>query len=189
MLILLLVSVLLLSSKVEGIESPVLLYPYEYCCPPTCALADTANVTRPVKACDKDNHPLSSYHQGDLACDASHGGSAYICADQSPWAVNETTSYGFAEVAGAPCCACYHLSLVSRPGDHLTRTIVVQNIRQPALGPERNLITIFVGSHPKLVRLGGYSRFRSVIDSGDLITRYLQFPLQRRRAIPVSNSR
>lgn len=160
MLLLLLLSVILLSSKVEGFESAVLLNPYWYCCPPTCALADTANVTRPVKACDKDNHPLPSDYQVNPACSEINGGNAYTCADQNPWAVNETTSYGFAQVsAGAQCCACYHLSLVSRPGDDRTRTIVVQNILQPPLNPLGGFIGIFVGSLPKLVRLGGYSRF------------------------------
>ncbi|KAL8757042.1 MAG: hypothetical protein Q9199_002519 [Rusavskia elegans] len=66
MLLLLLLSVILLSSKVEGIKSGVYLNPYWYCCPPTCALADTANVTRPVKARDKDNHPLPSDYQPSI---------------------------------------------------------------------------------------------------------------------------
>ena len=44
-----------------------------------------------------------------------------MCSNQSPWAVNETTSYGWAAVniAGSSesnwCCACYELTFTSGP--------------------------------------------------------------------------
>jgi len=44
-----------------------------------------------------------------------------MCSNQSPWAVNETTAYGWAAVniAGsneaAWCCACYELTFTSGP--------------------------------------------------------------------------
>ena len=56
------------------------------------------------------------YHQG---CD--NGGGAFMCSSQSPWAINDTVSYGFAAVklAGSSeqqwCCQCYELTFTSGP--------------------------------------------------------------------------
>ncbi len=42
---------------------------------------------------------------------------AYMCSDQSPWAVNHHLAYGFASVnANNPaCCTCYQLTFTSGP--------------------------------------------------------------------------
>jgi hypothetical protein len=66
-------------------------------------------VNQPVYACNANFQRLSdpSVKSG---CD---GGSAYSCADQSAWAVNDNFSYGFAatSISGGTesswCCACY----------------------------------------------------------------------------------
>lgn len=44
-------------------------------------------------------------------------GAAYMCSDQSPWAVNHHLAYGFASVnANNPaCCTCYQLTFTSGP--------------------------------------------------------------------------
>jgi hypothetical protein len=53
------------------------------------------------------------------ACESD--GRAYMCANQSPWAVDDTTAYGFAAVklSGKTesdwCCACYELTFTSGP--------------------------------------------------------------------------
>ncbi|KAK3674184.1 hypothetical protein LTR78_006031 [Recurvomyces mirabilis] len=47
------------------------------------------------------------------------GGSAYMCSDQSPWAVSADLAYGFAAVSipggseSSWCCACYELTFTS----------------------------------------------------------------------------
>lgn len=82
---------------------------YWDCCKPSCSWSGKASVNRPVLACDANNNPLSdaSVKSG---CD---GGSAYTCANNSPWAVNDQLSYGFAatKLSGGTesswCCACY----------------------------------------------------------------------------------
>jgi hypothetical protein len=80
-----------------------------------------------VGTCDKSDNQLSS-SATKSACDS--GGSAYMCSDQSPWAVNETLAYGWAAVniAGQTettwCCACYELTFTSAPLQG--KTLIVQ---------------------------------------------------------------
>lgn len=85
---------------------------YWDCCKPSCAWNNIAGVTAPVKSCDKNDNPLASTStQSGCA-----GGSAYMCSDQSPWAVNDNLAYGFAAVSSgsAPsCCSCYQLTFTS----------------------------------------------------------------------------
>ncbi|KAL8674350.1 MAG: hypothetical protein Q9168_001210 [Polycauliona sp. 1 TL-2023] len=69
-------------------------------------------------------------------CDKASTGGGYACADQYPWQVNDTTSYGFAAVhlgeadKSAWCCARYPLDftseLVQNPLQN--RTMVVQAV-------------------------------------------------------------
>lgn len=48
-----------------------------------------------------------------------NGDDAYACADQSPWAINDTFSYGFVgafimeHASNYWCCACYELTFTS----------------------------------------------------------------------------
>lgn len=82
---------------------------YWDCCKGSCSWSGKADVSAPVTTCDIDNNPLS----GSAATSGCDGGTAYMCADQSPWAVNSTMAYGFAAVSIAGgtesswCCACY----------------------------------------------------------------------------------
>lgn len=52
------------------------------------------------------------------ACD---GGTAYMCANQAPWAVSDTLAYGYAAVnlqgktEADWCCSCYQLTFTSGP--------------------------------------------------------------------------
>lgn len=92
---------------------------YWDCCKPSCAWSGKAKVSKgPVLACDKNDNPLSSADTKN-ACDS--GGSAYMCSNESPWAVDDNTAYGFAAVhiAGGTeaswCCACYQLTFTSGP--------------------------------------------------------------------------
>ncbi|KAK4235208.1 glycoside hydrolase [Achaetomium macrosporum] len=71
----------------------------------------------PVFACDANFNRLTDVN-AKSGCD---GGSAYSCADQTPWAVNDNLAYGFAatNIAGgfesSWCCACYVLTFTSGP--------------------------------------------------------------------------
>ncbi|KAG8951825.1 hypothetical protein FRC04_005517 [Tulasnella sp. 424] len=99
---------------------------YWDCCKTSCAWTGKASVNQPVKTCDKNNNPLSdaSIKSG---CD---GGTAYACANDSPWAVNDQLAYGFAAVnlsgqtESAWCCSCYQLTFTSGPV--AGKTMIVQ---------------------------------------------------------------
>ncbi|KAL1695268.1 glycoside hydrolase family 45 protein [Schizophyllum commune] len=88
---------------------------YWDCCKPSCAWSGKASVTAPVKTCDNSNNPLSD---PDIksGCD---GGTAFTCANNQPWAVDDNTAYGFAAVAISGqteadwCCQCYELTFTS----------------------------------------------------------------------------
>jgi hypothetical protein len=73
------------------------------------------------------NTPLCSAYKKRSSCD---GGNAYTCSNQGPWAVNESTSFGFAAVKLASqgerdwCCSCYKLVFTSGPVRG--KTMVVQ---------------------------------------------------------------
>jgi len=86
---------------------------YWDCCKASCGWTGKASVSPgPVISCDINDNPLTdpSVKSG---CDS---GTAYMCSDQTPWAVSETLSYGFAAttIAGGTeaswCCACYQLT-------------------------------------------------------------------------------
>ncbi|EOA91291.1 hypothetical protein ACJQWK_03767 [Exserohilum turcicum] len=91
---------------------------YWDCCKGSCGWSGKANVNQPIRTCDKSDNPIA-----DLAAKngCESGGTAYMCTDQSPWAVNDNLAYGFAAVklAGKTerdwCCACYELTFTSGP--------------------------------------------------------------------------
>ena len=101
---------------------------YWDCCKASCGWSGKASVSNPVGSCDKSDNPLSGY-AGKSACD-NGGGVAYMCSNQSPWAVNATLAYGFAAttIAGgsesSTCCACYALTFTSAP--LVGKTLIVQ---------------------------------------------------------------
>ena len=82
------------------------------CCKPSCAWSDKPGIATPVKTCDINDKPLNDPN----AASGCAGGTAYMCSDQSPWAVSSSLAYGFAAVSGAgspACCACYQLTFTS----------------------------------------------------------------------------
>lgn len=82
---------------------------YWDCCKGSCAWAGKASVSSPITTCDKSDDPLKDLQ----AVSGCNGGKAYMCTNQSPWAVNDNLAYGYAAVklAGGNestwCCACY----------------------------------------------------------------------------------
>lgn len=83
---------------------------YWDCCKPSCGWSGKAAVSAPVKSCDKSDNPLADM-AARTGCD--NGGTAFMCTNQGPWAVNNNLAYGFAaaKLAGMGesnwCCACY----------------------------------------------------------------------------------
>ncbi|KXJ90156.1 endoglucanase V [Microdochium bolleyi] len=90
---------------------------YWDCCKPSCSWKGKAQVNRPVGTCNAQNNPLTD---PDVAS-GCNGGSAFTCANMSPWAVNDNLAYGFAATAitggteSSWCCACYKLEFTSGP--------------------------------------------------------------------------
>jgi hypothetical protein len=74
-------------------------------------------VNQPVFACDANFQRITDPN-AKSGCD---GGSAFSCADQTPWALNDEFAYGFAatSLAGGSeaswCCGCYELTFTSGP--------------------------------------------------------------------------
>jgi hypothetical protein len=94
---------------------------YRDCCKASCGWTSKislASGSNPVQSCDRNDRPLSDYN-AESGCES--GGAAYMCSNQSPWAVSDTLSYGFAAttVAGGTesswRCACYELTFTSGP--------------------------------------------------------------------------
>ncbi|KAK4229127.1 putative endoglucanase type K [Podospora fimiseda] len=92
---------------------------YWDCCKPSCAWPKKSSAPSPVKTCNKSDQPLNDQGNTRSACDS--GGTAFMCSNQSPWALNETLSYGWAAVniqggnEASWCCACYELTFTSGP--------------------------------------------------------------------------
>ena len=90
---------------------------YWDCCKPSCGWFGKGKFIRPVTACGIDDKPFETFSEG-TGC---KGGNAYTCSNQSPWAVNDTFSFGFAGVyikgnlEDYWCCACYELTFTSPP--------------------------------------------------------------------------
>eukprot|EP00928_Gymnodinium_smaydae_P065769 TRINITY_DN48867_c0_g1_i1.p1 TRINITY_DN48867_c0_g1~~TRINITY_DN48867_c0_g1_i1.p1 ORF type:complete len:468 (-),score=45.65 TRINITY_DN48867_c0_g1_i1:128-1531(-) len=69
---------------------------YWDCCKPSCAWSNKGNVNTPTKACDaKTGKKLSNPNVASVC----GGGTAAACADNQPWAVNDSLAYGFAAAA------------------------------------------------------------------------------------------
>ncbi|KAJ4297757.1 hypothetical protein N0V90_005652 [Kalmusia sp. IMI 367209] len=103
------------------------------CCKPSCAWKEKAPFSRPVLSCSIDDKPTDI--DAGTGC---NGGSAYLCSDQQPWAVNDTFSYGFAGVFIKPeltggkiedawCCACYQVDFTSDPLKGKTMIVQASN--------------------------------------------------------------
>jgi hypothetical protein len=84
---------------------------YWDCCKPDCSWEEHSPSNQPSAICDASNNPLTDF----TVRSSCGGGGAYACANQSPWALNDTFSYGYSGVflighaQPAWCCACYEL--------------------------------------------------------------------------------
>lgn len=95
---------------------------YWDCCKASCAWSGKSTLgygSSPVTSCDINNNPISDVNAKSFC--ATSSGTSYMCGSQTPWAVSDTLSYGFAatNIAGGSeaswCCACYKLTFTSGP--------------------------------------------------------------------------
>lgn len=90
---------------------------YWDCCKPSCSWPGKAPVSRPVNTCNAQGQVLSDAN----ALSGCDGGNAFMCTNQSPWAINSSLSYGYAaaRINGITerdwCCSCYELTFTSGP--------------------------------------------------------------------------
>ena len=66
-----------------------------------------------MKTCDKQDNPLAD---ADAKSGCEPGGKAYMCTDQTPWAVDDNLAYGFGAISAkeeVKCCQCYKLTFTS----------------------------------------------------------------------------
>ncbi|KAF3933969.1 Endoglucanase-5 [Dactylella cylindrospora] len=117
---------------------------YWDCCKPSCAWPEKGPwLTHPVDTCNKDDSPLEGFTAGS-AC--GQGGTAYVCNDQQPWAVNDTFSYGFisAYIVGATefdwCCSCYELNFINN--GVAGKRMIVQASNTGYDDPSRNIFGV-----------------------------------------------
>jgi len=79
------------------------------CCKGSCAWPSKGSVFSPVLTCDKSDNPLTD----TLGVSGCAGGKAYMCTNQSPWAVDDNLAYGYASIKLSDgeestwCCSCY----------------------------------------------------------------------------------
>lgn len=97
------------TGRLESIKTDLITGRYWDCCKPSCAWPGKASVSNPVLTCDANDNPITNADTKS-GCD---GGSSYTCASNSPWAISDALSYGFAATSinggneASWCCACY----------------------------------------------------------------------------------
>jgi len=78
-------------------------------CKPSCSWGGKQyNGQGQCKECDKSNNKMNTSDMNKSSCD---GGNSYTCWDMSPWAVDNTTAYGFAAAhRDQQCGTCWQLT-------------------------------------------------------------------------------
>lgn len=88
---------------------------YWDCCKPSCGWPDKADVSAPVRTCLIDGSQAP--YDAASGCERRGEDSAYMCADNQPWAVTDDFSFGFVSTSlergseKETCCACYEYVL------------------------------------------------------------------------------
>ncbi|KAF3904794.1 Endoglucanase-5 [Dactylellina cionopaga] len=101
---------------------------YYDCCKPACAWPTQGRFLSGLKTCDVNDQ----YVLDDTAGNYCGGGPASSCIEQTPWAVNDTFSYGYASIfirgedSTSWCCSCYELEFTD--SDIKGKKMIVQGI-------------------------------------------------------------
>lgn len=96
-----------------GMSGDAVTTRYWDCCKPSCSWQGNIDksIKRPVASCKIDGRTPANI-EAQSGC-AEKDGTAYMCSNQSPWAVNSTFAYGFAGASmkgGSDvslCCGCF----------------------------------------------------------------------------------
>jgi hypothetical protein len=143
---------------------------YWDCCKASCAWKGKitlASGSNPVTSCDAQDRPTSNYD----AASACNKGATYMCSNQSPWAVSDSLSYGYAAttIAGGKesswCCACYELTFTS--GAVKGKKMVVQATNTGG-DLSSNQFDLAVSQFPSLNCPANESRFRAVASGSSM---------------------
>lgn len=132
------------SDSIDSVFGPATARTTRYwdCCKPSCSWKNKAPFSNPIQSCDIDSKPLLDDTRG-TGC---NGGNAFACPSNSPWAVNDTFSYGFVGtflVGGDEskwCCSCYHLNFTSGPAKG--KSMIVQSSNTIYDDPTENFFTL-----------------------------------------------
>lgn len=86
---------------------------YWDCCKASCSWSGKAAFSSPVTTCDINDNPLNDPNAAN-GCPELGDGTAFMCSNEQPVAVDDNLAYGFTAVNGgdeaATCCACYKLT-------------------------------------------------------------------------------
>lgn len=119
---------------------------YYDCCKPACAWPKAASFISQLKTCQADNSPVRE----DTAGNYCGGGPASSCLEQTPWAINDTFSYGFASIflssapdaGGAWCCSCYLLEFTD--SEIKGKRMIVQGVNNNFNEDQKNYFSLTV---------------------------------------------
>ncbi|RKH35274.1 hypothetical protein D7Y13_02380 [Corallococcus praedator] len=107
---------------------------YWDCAKGSASWTGKASVTGPVKACASDGVTVLSPN----AQSGANGGTAFMCNNNQPWAVNDSLAYGVAAayVPGGSeatlSCACYELTFTSGSANGKKMVVQVVNTGGPS---------------------------------------------------------
>jgi len=144
-------------------------------CKPSCSWSGKQyNGQGQCKECDKNNNKINT---NDLNRSSCEGGTSYTCWDMAPWAVDNTTAYGFAAAHNdGQCGTCWQLTFDGRTGNNSPNTnasslngkkltVMISNIGGDVQGNQLDFLVPGGG-------VGNYDSFSSQIGNSNLGQRY-----------------
>lgn len=120
---------------------------YWDCCKPSCGWKGNVRAGNPTASCDMNNMSLGGNYDARSSCES--GGTAYMCWNESPWALDDKLSYGFV-AKNDTCGRCFQLQFTgtSRNGDSAStqplngKTMIVQVTNAGAIANDQMDILI-----------------------------------------------
>jgi len=117
-------------------------------CKPSCSWSGKQyNGQGQCKECDKSNNKMNTSDGNRSSCD---GGNSYTCWDMSPWAVDNTTAYGYAAAhRDNQCGTCWELTFNGQSNGDATNastlngkklTVMISNIGGDVAGNQLDFL-------------------------------------------------
>jgi Glycosyl hydrolase family 45 len=82
---------------------------YWDCCKPSCGWRANAGGRTPASSCGQQNQSLGATDERNACFD---NGNAFMCWNQSPWALDDTLAYGYVAFNGVPCGRCFQIEFL-----------------------------------------------------------------------------